>query len=81
MSIRKFNEFLKDREIIESGLNRSAMDYSKKLAEFNARFDDPKQGEEIVKSAGYASIGDFLRDTNERKWSKLKMPGQENYVR
>ena len=29
----------------------------------------------------YFNIGDFLNDPDERKWSKLKEPGQQNYVR
>ena len=84
MRFRKFNEFLQEREVIEShggALNRSALDYDRKLAQFNARFDDPKQGEDIIKAAGYKSIGAFVSDPDERKWSKLKMPGQENYTR
>ena len=85
MRFRKFNEFLQEREqeVSENqgGLNRSALDYDKKLAQFNARFSDPKEGAEIVKAAGYPSIGAFVSDPDERKWSKLRIPGQQNYTR
>lgn len=84
MRFQKFNDFLKDREVSESAngsLNRPALDYANKLAQFNARFDDPKQAEEIVKSAGYKSVGAFVSDPDQKKWSRLRMPGQQNYVR
>ena len=76
MKFKKFQEYLNERQDI----NRGALDYDKKLAQFNARFDDPKQGAEIVKKAGYKSVGHFISDPNEKKWSKLRIPGQENYV-
>lgn len=85
MRFRKFQDFLKEREVAEShhhaGLNRTAFDYDKRLAQFNARFSDPAEGERIVRAAGYKSVGEFVSDPDERKWSRLKMPGQENYVR
>ena len=83
MRFQKFNDFLKERDISEvnASLNRTALDYDKRLAQFNGRFSDPKQGEEIVKSAGYNSIGAFLSDPNQKKWSRLRIPGQQNYVR
>ena len=89
MRFQKFNDFLKERELGESHgthsgndkLNRPALDYDRKLAQFNARFNDPKEGEHIVKLAGYKSVGEFLSDPDERKWSRLKIPGQENYTR
>jgi hypothetical protein len=83
MRFRKFDDFLKEREVSESNgsLNRTALDYDKKLAQFNARFSDPQQGENIVKAAGYKSVGAFVMDSDQRKWSKLRIPGQENYVR
>jgi hypothetical protein len=82
MYFQKFNDFLKKREISEANgsLNRTAMDFDKKLTQFNARFNDPKQGDEVVKSAGYKSVADFVSDPNQKKWSKLRIPGQENYV-
>lgn len=75
MRFQKFNEFLHKRE----GVNRTAFDYDRKLAQFNSRFKDHKEGEKIVLAAGYGSISEFLRDKDERKWSRLKIPGQENY--
>ena len=81
MHFKKFTEFLKQREVVEENLNRSALDYDKKLAQFNSRFSDPKQAAEILSSAGYKNIRSFVSDPNENKWSKLKMPGQENYVK
>ena len=78
-------EFLKERDqYVEANdaLNRPALDYAdRKLAQFNARFSDPKEGEEIVKKAGYPSVGAFVADADDRKWSKLRMPGQENYTK
>lgn len=83
MRFRKFDDFLKEREVSESNgsLNRTALDHDKKLAQFNARFSDPQQGENIVKAAGYENVGAFIMSPNPRKWSKLRIPGQENYVR
>ena len=86
MQLQKFSEFLKNRGLVEfsspnANLNRSAVSYDTKLAQFNSRFSDVKQGQEIVQAAGYKSVGDFLNDPDERKWSKLKEPGQQNYVR
>lgn len=84
MRFRKFNDFLKERDVSESNngsLNRTALDYDKKLAQFNARFDDPQQGDNIVKAAGYKSVGAFVMDPDHKKWSKLRIPGQQNYVR
>lgn len=85
MNFQKFSEFLKNREIDESyqnkKLNRSALDYDKRLAQFNGRFKDPQEADGIIRAAGYATVGAFVNDPDERKWSKLKMPGQQNYVR
>ena len=86
MQLQKFSEFLKNRGLVEfsspnANLNRPALDFDRKLSQFNARFSDPKKGLEIVNAAGYKSVGDFLNDPDERKWSKLKEPGQQNYVR
>ena len=84
MSFKKFNDFLQEREIIESNntlLNRTALNYDRKLAQFNSRFDDPKQADDIVRAAGYRSVSDFVVDRNSNKWSKLRIPGQGNYVR
>lgn len=84
MHFQKFDDFLKKREVSEStntSLNRTALDYDKKLTQFNARFSDPKQGLSIVNAAGYKSVGEFIMDPNQSKWSRLRIPGQKNYVR
>lgn len=79
---QKFSEYRKGRELAEAvGLNRPALDFDKKLAEFNSRFDNPRQGEEVVLAAGYNSVRQFLADPDPRKWGRLKIPGQENYTR
>jgi hypothetical protein len=90
MRFRKFNEFLKEREVEESAapaigtpndkLNRSAFDLDRERVVFNNRFSDPKEGEKVVMLTGrYKSVADFLRDKNPRKWATLKMPGADNW--
>lgn len=111
MRLKKFTEFLKEREVSEtvhpdpSGLprkthgpkpkfghgsahhktqdriNRHALEYEKNLAAFNGRFDNPREAENIVKMAGYGSVAEFINDPDESKWCRLKIPGQENYVK
>lgn len=71
MKLPRFKEFIE---------NKVAHEYATKLAEFNSRFSDPALGEAIVKKAGYESVRDFLQDPDEKKWCKLRIPGQENYV-
>lgn len=89
MRFQKFNEFLKEREVAEVAapaigtpndkLNRTAFDLDKERVIFNNRFSDPREGEKIIKIAGYRSVAEFLHDKNPRKWASLKIPGQENY--
>lgn len=69
----KLNSF---RHFVE---NKKAAEYDTKLAQFNARFPDG-DGAEIVQAAGWQSIQDFVQDPDPGKWSKLRIPGQENYV-
>lgn len=85
MRFKKFQEFL-DGKLAESHLakqknplNRHALDYEKKLAELNGRFDNPREAQRVILMAGYGSIGEFINDSDEMKWCKLKIPGQENY--
>ena len=89
MRFRKFNEFLKEREVEEHAapaigtpndkLNRTAFDMDKERITFNNRFSDPKEGEKVVRLAGYGSVTEFFRDKNPRKWATLKMPGADNW--
>jgi hypothetical protein len=62
-------------------VNRHALEYEKNLAAFNGRFDNPREAEAIVKAAGYGSVAEFVNDPDEGKWCRLKIPGQENYVK
>lgn len=89
MRFQKFNEFLKEREVAEAAapaigtpndkLNRTAFSQDRERVTFNNRFSDPKEGEKVIKIAGYDSVADFLQDKNPRKWANLKIPGQDNY--
>lgn len=89
MRFQKFQEFLKEREVDETvapaigtpneKLNRTAFSQDRERVIFNNRFPDPKEGERIIKLAGYKSVAEFLQDPNPRKWANLKIPGQENY--
>lgn len=83
MQFQKFNEFIKSRALNEltnnPRLNRSALDYDRKLAQFNSRFNNPEEALQIVKTAGYDSVSDFINDARESKWAKLRIPGQGNY--
>lgn len=77
MNFQKFDDFLKSK--ITEDVNRSALDYDRKLAQFNSRFQDPKQALEVLRAAGYPNVASFLSDPNDRKWSRLKMPGANNW--
>jgi hypothetical protein len=90
MRFQKFEEFLKEREVTELAaapaigipndkLNRTAFAQDQERVIFNNRFPDPKEGEHIIKLAGYRSVAEFLQNPDPRKWSRLKIPGQENY--
>lgn len=81
MNFPKFADFLKEKQNLEESINRTAVDYEKRLAEFRARFSDPAEAEEVVKKAGYASVSAFVSDPSDRKWSRLRIPGQGNYIR
>lgn len=81
MEFKRFADFLKEKDMVETHhANREAMDYDVKMQGFINRFPDIKEGEKIVKAAGYPSIKDFLNDRNPNKWSRLRIPGQRNYV-
>mgnify|MGYP000266959056 CR=1 FL=1 len=81
MRFQNFQDYVKGREIVESnGLNRTAMQYDRRLAQFNSRFNDPAEGESVIKAAGYKNVGAFLADPDDRKWNKLRIPGQQNYL-
>lgn len=78
MIFKKFTEYV-EQKLLEDRLNRNALDYDKRLAQFNSRFKDPEEANAALKSAGYDSIASFVSDPDERKWSRLRIPGQENY--
>jgi hypothetical protein len=78
---KKFIDFVNEKNLEESALNKAAMEYDRKVKEFSSRFQDHKEGENIVKSAGYKDVHHFLSDPDTKKWSKLKIPGQKNYVK
>ena len=70
MKLESFNQFVE---------NKRAAQFDIKLAQFNARFPDGN-GAEIVQAGGWSNVQDFLMDPDPSKWSKLRIPGQQNYV-
>ena len=83
MEFKRFAQFLKERDHGMSeaiSANKEAMAFDTKIQAFHNRFPDG-DGERIVKMAGYPDIRSFLHDPDENKWAKLKIPGQDNYVR
>ena len=82
MEFKRFADYLKERDkgVFEAvTANKEAMAFDTKLAAFHNRFPDGN-GEEIVKANGYPDIRSFLHDGGKKKWAKLKIPGQGNYV-
>lgn len=77
MKFKKFSQYIEEREVQE---NKIAHDFDVRIQQFRKRFPDGN-GEEVVKKAGYSSIRQFLHDPNDSKWSKLQIPGQNNYVK
>lgn len=77
MVFKRFREYLEEKTLDE---NRAAMEFDTKLRAFRNRFPNG-EGEEIIRAAGYKDVRDFLHDPDERKWSRLRIPGQGNYVR
>jgi hypothetical protein len=45
----------------------------------DAKHLNSEQVEEMLKTAGYKDIPSFIADPDDRKYAKLKIPGQENY--
>lgn len=76
MEFKKFAKYVQEKEMAE---NKAAFNFDVKIQQFRNRFPNG-EGSKIVKDAGYPSIRHFLHDGDERKWSKLKIPGQSNYV-
>jgi hypothetical protein len=83
MEFMRFAQFLKQRDekMAENvTANKEAMAFDTKIQAFRNRFPDG-DGERIVKLAGYPDVRAFLHDPDEAKWAKLKIPGQDNYVK
>ncbi len=82
MRFKPFAEFVKERAVLEAEAhaNKEAMTYDTKIQGFHHRFPDG-DGEKIIKAAGYKDVPAFLHDTDERKWTRLQIPGQDNYVK
>lgn len=82
MEFKRFVDFLKEKGILEMNANKEAMSFDTKIAAFRNRFQGMPHDKqlEILKTAGYNSIPDFLHDGDMKKWTKLRIPGQENYV-
>lgn len=85
MPIEKFKEFL-DKRTLKEELNKAAMNVDRKRQIFNNWMDahhlDSKTVEEMLLRAGYKGdnlIVRFIADENPKKYSNLKIPGQENY--
>lgn len=82
MPLEKFKEFL-DKRTLKEDLNKDAMDFDKKRQIFNnwmnAKNLEGKQVEEMLQAAGYKDIRSFIADPDDRKYVKLRIPGQENY--
>jgi len=82
MLLEKFKEFL-DKRTLKEELNKTANEYDKKRQIFNnwmnAHNLDSEKVEEMLKGAGYSDIRAFIADPSDKKYAKLRIPGQENY--
>jgi hypothetical protein len=82
MPFEKFTEFL-DKRTLKEELNAAANQIDKRRQIFNNWMDakhlNSEQVEEMLKTAGYKDIPSFIADPDDRKYAKLKIPGQENY--
>lgn len=85
MPLEKFKEFLGKR-VLKEELNKAAMNMDRKRQIFNnwmgAHHLEPKAVESMLRQAGYDGdnpIVKFIADEDPKKYSKLRIPGQENY--
>lgn len=82
MSLEKFTEFL-DKRTLKEELNAAANQFDKKRQIFNNWMDakhlTPEQVQQMLTAAGYKDQKEFIADPDERKYAKLRIPGQENY--
>lgn len=85
MPIEKFKEFL-DKRTLKEELNKAANDIDRKRGIFNNWMDahhlDSAKVEEMLLKAGYKGdnlIVQFIANNDPKKYSSLKIPGQENY--
>lgn len=82
MQFQKFEEFVKTKEISEANL--PAMQSDRRRLIFNNTFKDrdPKEVEQAIMNSGrWSSVQEFINDQNDSKYSKLKFPGAENWVK
>jgi len=83
MKFRKFEEFLKTREISERA-TVNGVDVDRRRLTFNNTYanEDPKVVEKAILATGkWPTVQAFINDPDESKYSKVKMPGAENWVR
>lgn len=85
MPLEKFIEFLGKR-VLKEELNKAAMNMDRQRQIFNnwmsAHHLEVKDVELTLRQAGYEGdnpIVKFIADENPKKYSKLRIPGQENY--
>lgn len=85
MPLEKFKEFLGKR-VLKEELNKAAMNMDRKRQIFNnwmaSHHLEAKDIEEMLRQAGYDganAIAQFIADENPKKYSLLRIPGQENY--
>jgi hypothetical protein len=85
MPLEKFIEFLGKR-VLKEELNKAAMNMDRKRQIFNnwmsAHHLEAKDVESMLRQAGYEGdnpIVKFIADEDPKKYSKLRIPGQENY--
>jgi hypothetical protein len=81
MMLKKFVDFLREREFLETHEEHPHKWYDSQWQLFHNRFgDDMELADKVIRRAGYRDRLEFIQDRNEQKYSKLKIPGQDNYV-
>lgn len=86
MPLEKFKEFLGKR-VLKEELNKAAMNMDRKRQIFNnwmsAHNLESKDVEAMLRRAGYTKtdnpIREFIASEDPKKYSNLRIPGQDNY--
>lgn len=85
MEFKRFAEFLKERVDEEVTANKEAMEFDAVRQAVMNRFGDMPMDKqlEIIRGAGFQGHRDFAAalKKNPNLFQKVKIPGQDNYVR